>query len=355
MLSENLRARLERLNRQALPSEAARQGVQEAESYLRAAREERTSGRFSQLATTATNAAASRKPVAMAGSSPTPSPPTPSAMLSGEVVATSAGEHWFIRHRVDEFWPAFAARYGAWNGAWRAQGDTPDVVASPRKRATARARRYAAEVALLGRALPLGTLFLDLETCGLAGSALFLVGLLRHDGDHLVLEQLLARNYAEEQAVLHTLWRAAAQASLLVTFNGKSFDWPLVQDRSTYHRMGRDDSAPPMVELPHVDVLHHARRRWRQRLPDCRLQTLERFLCGRHRSGDIPGRDIPEAYRRYVATGRIDEMQAILHHNALDLVTLLELAMRLAAPVQRVASEITDVHDPARLAVDDAA
>lgn len=353
MLSENLRARLERLNRQALPSEAARQGAQEAESNLRAARAERPSGRLALPATTAT---ASWKPIAMAGSSPTPSPLTSSSMLSssmlsGEVVATSAGEHWFIRHRVDEFWPAFAARYGA----WRAQGDTPYMIASPGKRTTARARRYAAEVALLGCALPLGTLFLDLETCGLAGSALFLVGLLRHDGEHLVLEQLLARNYAEEQAVLHTLWRAAAQASLLVTFNGKSFDWPLVQDRSTYHRVGRDDSAPPMVDLPHVDVLHHARRRWRQRLPDCRLQTLERFLCGRRRSGDIPGRDIPEAYRRYVATGRIDEMQAILHHNALDLVTLLELAMRLAAPVQRVASEITEVHDPARSAVDDAA
>jgi hypothetical protein len=252
-------------------------------------------------------------------------------------VQTSVGEHWLIRQSVAALWPAFAERFDA----WRLDRRSPvDSISPPQaqKRVSARERRYAAEVNALASSLPQGTMFLDLETCGLAGSALFLVGLLRHDGEQLVLEQLLARNYAEEQAVLFTLWRAAAGASLLVTFNGKSFDWPLVQDRSVYHRIGREPTAPTMVELPHVDVLHHARRRWRRRLPDCRLQTLERFLCGRHRSGDIPGREIPEAYRQYVGTGRKDQMRAILHHNALDLVTLLELAMILTR-AERAAGE----------------
>lgn len=197
------------------------------------------------------------------------------------------------------------------------------------------------EIAALAAAFPRDAMFLDLETCGLAGSMVFLIGLVRHDGESLVVEQLLARNYAEEQAILVALLRRAAEATLLVTFNGKSFDWPLVQYRSTYHRIAAGDSAS---SLAHVDVLHHARRRWRERLPDCRLQTLERFLCRRHRSGDIPGREIPEAYRQYVATGRVDQMQAILHHNALDLITLVELSMlltsdeaatRVASPAER--------------------
>ncbi|MEX2186024.1 MAG: ribonuclease H-like domain-containing protein [Pirellulales bacterium] len=253
-------------------------------------------------------------------------------------MTTDAGEHWLIRQSVATLWPAFDEHFVAWQShsgeSFASPTAAPTAALTPTNRASARAQRYAAEVDALAHSLPRGTLFLDLETCGLAGSALFLIGLLRHDGKQLMLEQLLARNYAEEQAVLHTLWQTVAQATLLVTFNGKSFDWPLVNDRTIYHRIDRhridrDSSAPAMDALPHVDVLHHARRRWRHRLPDCRLQTLERFLCGRHRSGDIVGRDIPEAYRQYVATGRLDQIQAIVHHNALDLVTLLQLAMQL--------------------------
>ncbi len=266
--------------------------------------------------------------------------PSTADELAGEVAHTHAGEHWQIRHRVSSLWPSVDFHFDRWR---RAQDDSFDT--APPRRVAKRTRRHLNELKSLASLFPRGTLLLDLETCGLAGSMLFLVGLVRHDGDELVLEQLLARNYAEEQAVLHTLWQIAAESSLLVTFNGKCFDWPLVHDRSTYHRIGRvaewDAIAdrPPLQlplgptdarpDLQHVDLLHHARRRWRDRLPDCRLQTLERFLCGRHRSGDIPGREIPDAYHRYVATGRTGEMQAILHHNALDLVTLLQLAMLL--------------------------
>ena len=77
-------------------------------------------------------------------------------------------------------------------------------------------------------------------------------------------------------------------------------------------------------------MLHHARRRWRRQLPDCRLQTLERVVCRRKRTGDIPGHRIPAAYAEYVRTGFEREMEAILYHNAMDLVTLLDLTLRLA-------------------------
>ena len=188
-----------------------------------------------------------------------------------------------------------------------------------------RNKRAQSELARVGEAFPEGVLFLDLETCGLGSAMIFLVGVIRQHGDELIVEQLLARSYNEERAILETLWVGASEAKSLVTFNGKSFDWPLVQDRTTYHRMGRS----PQPSMGHCDLLHHARRRWRHVLLNCKLQTLERVFCGRGRADDIPGQRIPQAYHDFVRTGRTHELVSILHHNALDLVTLLELTLLL--------------------------
>jgi len=185
--------------------------------------------------------------------------------------------------------------------------------------------RAQSELARVRAAFPQAVLFLDLETCGLGSAMIFLIGVIRQRGDELVVEQLLARSYNEERTILETLWGVASEATSLVTFNGKSFDWPLVQDRTTYHRMGI--SAQP--SMSHCDLLHHARRRWRHVLPNCKLQTLERALCGRGRVDDIPGSQIPQAYHDFVRTGQTHELEMILHHNALDLVTLLELTVRI--------------------------
>ncbi len=207
------------------------------------------------------------------------------------------------------------------------------------------------ELAALSNAFPHKTLFLDLETCGFAGSIVFLVGLVHFEDGQLKLSQLLARNYAEEKAVLHALWALAGNSDVLSTFNGKSFDWPCVHDRSTLHHLGRDDRyvarcddstavipislteamhagmrRPNMV---HCDLLHHSRRKWKNALPNCRLQTLERYVCGRRRYDDIPGSAIPAAYHQFVRTNDAWEMRSILHHNALDLITLLQLSIRV--------------------------
>src|SRR4029077_1140595 len=129
------------------------------------------------------------------------------------------------------------------------------------------------------------------------GAALFLVGLLRRVGDALVVEQLLARDYSEERAGLQHLWRTLRPHDVLVSFNGKSFDWPFIMDRSVAHRLIRfahrsGDSEIHDGELnedsrrapaTHCDLLHLARRFWKAKheLPNCRLQTLESVLCGR--------------------------------------------------------------------------
>jgi uncharacterized protein YprB with RNaseH-like and TPR domain len=176
-------------------------------------------------------------------------------------------------------------------------------------------------------AFPERVVLLDVETCGLAGSALFLIGLLRLVDQRLEVELLLARDYAEEPAVLASLWDRVPADGVVVTFNGKSFDWPMIVDRSRRHLLFRG-RRPPAPQ--HVDLLHAARRRWRSQLPDCKLQTLERHVCGRSRTDDIPGGQIPAVYREFVRTGCQREMDAVLLHNAIDLVTLLDLAMRLA-------------------------
>jgi uncharacterized protein YprB with RNaseH-like and TPR domain len=238
----------------------------------------------------------------------------------GEVVQTAAGEHLRIRLGIEPMWPG-GARLAAermihlrQRAAIAQAAIEPTIVIDP---------AFASLVA----ALPDRVLCLDLETCGFSGSAMFLVGLLRHIEGEPTVELLVARNYAEEQAILETLWQTAALHEVLVTFNGKSFDWPMVLDRSTRYRLAAGRSTG---QLQHVDLLHHARRRWRDRLPDCRLQTLEQLVCRRRRAADIPGHRIPAAYAEFVRTGFEREMDAILYHNALDLVTLFDLMLRLA-------------------------
>jgi len=173
---------------------------------------------------------------------------------------------------------------------------------------------------------PSGALFIDTETTGLAGSVVFLLGAMRVTPDDIRLVQVFARDYAEEFELAQS-WRAMLEdATRLVSFNGKSFDVPVLRDRLGYHSI-KEPSLPP-----HLDLLHHARRCWGDRLPDCRLQTLERELCGRKRAGDIPGDEIPGVYHHFVRTGEAGDILTVFRHNALDIMTLADVALALAAP-----------------------
>ncbi len=79
----------------------------------------------------------------------------------------------------------------------------------------------------------------------------------------------------------------------------------------------------------HVDILHHARRRWKGELPDCKLQTLESYICQRRRVGDVPGALVPDVYREFVRSGSTQLLADVFHHNALDVITLAELTIVL--------------------------
>ncbi len=171
---------------------------------------------------------------------------------------------------------------------------------------------------------PSGALFVDTETTGLAGSVVFLLGAMRVVDGRIALTQIFARDYREEPALLDAWTAMLRRAKMLVSFNGKAFDLPVLRDRLGLHGI----ESPP--EPPHVDLLHHSRRAWRGVLPDCRLQTIEWRVCGRRRVGDIPGGEIPAVYHRFVRTGDPTDILSVFHHNALDLITLADIALALA-------------------------
>jgi hypothetical protein len=169
-------------------------------------------------------------------------------------------------------------------------------------------------------------LFLDLETTGLAGGAgtyAFLVGCGWFDGGTFRLRQFFLSDFSAERALLEAVAQLAGDVSCVVTYNGKTFDLPLIETRFALQRM-----QTPFSELPHVDLLPPARRMWRADDVECRLTYLEQALCGHDREGDVPGFEIPSRYFRYVRSGDARPLEAVLEHNRLDIVALAMLTAR---------------------------
>lgn len=161
--------------------------------------------------------------------------------------------------------------------------------------------------------------FLDIETTGLSALPVFLVGILHLREGEVSLTQILARDYPEEAGLLHQSVEALRGCRTLFTYNGASFDLPYLSDRAVYHAVEFS------LEAEHTDLLPLARRRFRGAVPDCRLQTLERHVCGRDRGDDIPASEIPQRYRDFVRSGDARLLESVIRHNRLDLLTLAEL------------------------------
>ncbi|HEX5475234.1 MAG TPA: ribonuclease H-like domain-containing protein [Vicinamibacterales bacterium] len=169
-------------------------------------------------------------------------------------------------------------------------------------------------------------LFVDLETTGLSGGAgtiAFLVGCAWFDCGALQVRQFLLTSYASERALLAAVAACVDGTALLVTYNGKTFDVPVMETRWLFHRLPM-----PLDGVRHFDMLHPARRLWRGRPGgqesdgSCRLSTLERVLFDVRRVGDVPGMDIPSRYFHFVRTGDAFPLEPVLEHNRLDLVSL---------------------------------
>lgn len=171
-------------------------------------------------------------------------------------------------------------------------------------------------------------LFLDTETTGLAGGTgtyPFLVGIGWWDAGGLQVEQFFMRDFSEEHSLLHELAQRLAERPVLVTFNGKSFDWPLLESRYTMTR-----SIPVPNLATHLDLLHPARALWRLRLGSVRLTDLERCVLdaprlGWHREDDICSAFIPQYYFDYLRGGPSDPLIGVVRHNQMDLRGLAAL------------------------------
>jgi uncharacterized protein len=237
-----------------------------------------------------------------------PAPPRPSQssafiqdLMSGEVVRTPHGEHFettrlWERHR----------RHGSVDISDLSELP-PDLLAQLSDGA-------------IPSAHPSRLAFLDTETTGLAGGTgtyAFLVGVGAIEPAGFRLRQFFMRDYSEEPSMLARLAEHLAQFDVLVTYNGKAYDQPLLETR---FRMVRADG--PFDRMAHLDLLFGARRLWRLRLESCRLVELENQILGIEREGDLPGEMIPYCYFGYLRTRQAFDVVPIFHHNAIDILSL---------------------------------
>ncbi len=230
--------------------------------------------------------------------------------LPGAEVRTIAGAEVFVVERdVEALYPegrvaeTMAEGLARWTAEAESAGGGVGAGGGAR---TAAAPRRLADIAVL-----------DLETAGLWGCPLFVTAFLFEEAGRLVTLQLMTRTYAEEEAVVRASAEILRGRTHLVTFNGKSFDLPFLAGRATLHRVPFDDAAA----MPHLDLLHPARRLYRGHFPDCRLQTLERMLLGIRRVGDIASAEIPAVFHHFVATGEIERVKDVLHHSRIDVIS----------------------------------
>ncbi len=176
-------------------------------------------------------------------------------------------------------------------------------------------------------AAPRDCVFMDTETTGLAGGTgtlVFLLGMARFRQGELEVVQLFLTGFDGENALLETAGDYLRGADTLVTFNGRSFDAPLLAAR--YRLAGSRD---PFAALPHLDLLAPTRRAFKTRWSDCRLQTAERRLLGVARVDDLPGAEAPLAWFDWVRHGRAGALAGVFAHNRLDLLSLVVLPAAL--------------------------
>jgi tetratricopeptide (TPR) repeat protein len=131
------------------------------------------------------------------------------------------------------------------------------------------------------------------------------------------VRQFFMRDFADEASLLGGLADYLSRFDVLITYNGKSYDQPLLETR---YRMAR--ARPPFARMAHLDLLHGARRLWKLRLDSCRLVELENRILGLEREGDLPGEMIPYYYFQYLRTQQAFQLVPIFHHNVMDIVSL---------------------------------
>ncbi len=238
---------------------------------------------------------------------PSPSGQAPAAtafvetLVSGEVVETPHGKHFEMEklHARDE-------RHGSC--------EISDLSDWPHDLLDSLSAGEIPSVA------PADIAFLDTETTGLAGGSgtyAFLIGVGSIHPEGFRVRQFFMRDYDEEKSVLHSLSAYLARFRVMVTYNGRSYDQPLLETRYTMSR-----ARHPFAKMEHLDLLYGSRRLFKLRLENCRLVNLEAEILGFDRGPDIPGEMIPYTYFEYLRTKRAHRLLPVFHHNVIDIVSL---------------------------------
>ena len=173
---------------------------------------------------------------------------------------------------------------------------------------------------------------MDTETTGLAGGAgtyIFLMGVGYFEGDQFCVRQYFMRDFNEERALLSAVNELLSNFEAIVSYNGKTFDVPLIQSRFIMSGMKLNLEDPG-----HFDLLYPARRLWKRRLENCSLSTVERDILGVIRENDVPGYLVPEIYFRYLKTKDARALKQVFEHNLQDILSLVALVSRMCFLVE---------------------
>lgn len=170
---------------------------------------------------------------------------------------------------------------------------------------------------------PENILFLDIETTGLGMTPVFLIGTMECIDGSFMFKQYFARSYSEEQGILSAVSERLKDVRMLVTFNGKTFDMPFIANRAASFGIYISRS------MPHIDLLYESRKLYKGTLPNCKLQTIEKEICGRFRDDDIPSAEIPAAYKTFIRTGNTKKIGNIIQHNLYDIFTMADIMTRM--------------------------
>lgn len=165
--------------------------------------------------------------------------------------------------------------------------------------------------------------FMDIETLGLSNVPIILIGVGEIKNNNIISTQYFLRNPGEEISILDAYTSHLDDDSVHVTFNGKTFDIPFIKNRLNYHRMKNN------INRAHIDLMYYSKYMWGEKLPNCKLQTIEKYKLGLERKDDVPGKYIPDYYNTYLDRGNIGPMIPIIKHNRQDIVSLADFLIKM--------------------------
>lgn len=190
--------------------------------------------------------------------------------------------------------------------------------------------------------------FVDCETTGLAGGAgtyAFLVGLGYHRGKDFRVEQYFMQDFHQERAVLAAVAEKLGNFKSLVSFNGKCYDVPLLQNRFVINRIEFDPA-----DRAHFDLLFPCRRLWKRRIGECSLSNIEHRILGLRRKIDVPSYLVPQIYFDYLRTGEAESLVSVFYHNLYDILSLLKLSVVIDQALSSAFAEedwgLSEIADP---------